>query len=198
MAFAILTGSDYSSGIKGVGPVRAMEILAESGGQGLKSLRSFSDWWRAEHAKGTSPQKLTKFRKSILKHILPDNFPDEDVIRAYLHPEVDETRYKFRWGKPDFDALTQFAGKKFLWEGEKIEKALRPVRKAFCAKGKQMGIEEYYTRTKCHASQSLPCSQRMGNAVRKLKDASVKPGSVEKPSKTGSSKKRQTPNKSRA
>ncbi len=41
---ALLTGSDYTEGIQGVGPVCALEILAEFPSQGLDALEQFRDW----------------------------------------------------------------------------------------------------------------------------------------------------------
>ena len=38
---ALLCGSDYTEGIQGVGPVRALEIMAEFPGDGLDGLRAF-------------------------------------------------------------------------------------------------------------------------------------------------------------
>ena len=38
---AILCGSDYSDGIRDVGPVTAMEILQEFPGEGLQQLQGF-------------------------------------------------------------------------------------------------------------------------------------------------------------
>ena len=38
---ALLCGSDYTPGIPGVGPVRAMEVLAEFPGEGLEGLKAF-------------------------------------------------------------------------------------------------------------------------------------------------------------
>ena len=38
---ALLCGSDYTDGIQGVGPVTAMEILAEFPGEGLEGLTKF-------------------------------------------------------------------------------------------------------------------------------------------------------------
>ena len=42
---ALLCGSDYTPGIPGVGPVRAMEIMAEFPGDGLDGLRAFRSVW---------------------------------------------------------------------------------------------------------------------------------------------------------
>lgn len=38
---ALLCGSDYTEGITGVGPVRALEIMAEFPGEGLQGLHDF-------------------------------------------------------------------------------------------------------------------------------------------------------------
>lgn len=41
---ALLTGSDYTEGIQGVGPVCALEIMAEFPSDGLEALEQFRDW----------------------------------------------------------------------------------------------------------------------------------------------------------
>ena len=42
---ALLTGSDYTEGIQGVGPVCALEILSEFPSQGYESLVQFREWY---------------------------------------------------------------------------------------------------------------------------------------------------------
>jgi len=39
---ALLCGSDYTEGIQGIGPVTALEILAEFPGFGLEKLQRFA------------------------------------------------------------------------------------------------------------------------------------------------------------
>jgi len=39
---ALLCGSDYTEGIQGIGPVTALEILAEFPGVGLEKLQRFA------------------------------------------------------------------------------------------------------------------------------------------------------------
>lgn len=52
---AMLTGSDYTDGIESVGPVTALEILAEFPGQGIEPLKVFKDWWNQIHKNPAMP-----------------------------------------------------------------------------------------------------------------------------------------------
>ena len=37
---ALMCGSDYTTGVQGIGPVTALEVLAEFPGEGLEPLKS--------------------------------------------------------------------------------------------------------------------------------------------------------------
>jgi len=52
---ALLTGSDYTEGIQGVGPVCALEILAEFPYEGIEALESFRDWLVSVQSKKNAP-----------------------------------------------------------------------------------------------------------------------------------------------
>ena len=66
---ALLLGSDYTEGIKGIGPVQAMEILAEFG-----NLEKFKEWFD-KHTKSVADKtELTKLQKSLLDRIKRVNF----------------------------------------------------------------------------------------------------------------------------
>lgn len=98
---ALLLGSDYTDGIRGIGPVLAMEILAEFG-----TLENFKKWFdkntlttAAKNLDNSTPLKkslLTKIKSG--KFFLPENFPDSIVFEAYKKPEVDDDDAKFQWG----------------------------------------------------------------------------------------------------
>ena len=41
IVLALLCGSDYTDGIRGIGPITAMEILSEFPGKGIEVLKKF-------------------------------------------------------------------------------------------------------------------------------------------------------------
>ncbi|KAJ2820183.1 DNA repair protein rad2 [Coemansia sp. 'formosensis'] len=147
---AYLLGSDYTVGIKGVGPVLAMEALAEFGpatlesdcGGGndeakvLKALTLFKSWCDAvaqvlpgieipKELVGTSRRR--RLAQVVRKTELPASFPDVRVAHAYFYPHVDESEAQFEWGFPNLDLLRQFLGEKLGWSAEKTDETLVPL-----------------------------------------------------------------------
>lgn len=57
---ALLCGSDYTEGIRGVGPVTAMEILAKFPGAGIEGLAKFKTWWENAQREIRVPVKQSK------------------------------------------------------------------------------------------------------------------------------------------
>ena len=68
---AEMTGSDYTDGIESVGPVTALEILADFPGNGLEPLRYFRDWWE-KHQKDYNLPPGTKLREKLVRLRLPN------------------------------------------------------------------------------------------------------------------------------
>ncbi|KAK7090216.1 hypothetical protein V1264_010044 [Littorina saxatilis] len=140
---ALLCGSDYTPGIAGVGPVRAMEVLAEFPGDGLEGLRAFREWW--EDAKdGILPRNQGKVRNKLRNLELHEGFPSRQVVEAYLHPSVDESEDGFTWRMPDVERLQQYAKKKFGWTRQKADEALEPMMKELTKKMTQGRIHSYF------------------------------------------------------
>lgn len=68
----MLTGSDYTDGIESVGPVTAMEILAEfPADSAMESLRSFKSW--SENATTAAAAPGTKAREKLRRFKLPES-----------------------------------------------------------------------------------------------------------------------------
>ncbi|KAF1838841.1 DNA-repair protein rad13 [Decorospora gaudefroyi] len=129
IAIAQLLGSDYTTGIPGIGPVSALEILSE-----FETLENFSEWWDGvqtaripKSADATSPFRR-RFRKNqATKLFLPTQFPDPRVAEAYLHPDVDSDPEPFQWGVPDLAALRTFLSSQIGWSWERTDEVLVPV-----------------------------------------------------------------------
>lgn len=127
---AHLLGSDYTEGIKKIGPVLALELVAAfPGAKGLEDFRDYVD--RVQSATETEDDKTLpfrqKFRKTAEKLVLPDNFPNPMVKEAYVHPEVDADTSAFEWGQPDVDALRSFLMRACGWRQEYTDSQLLPV-----------------------------------------------------------------------
>jgi DNA excision repair protein ERCC-5 len=129
IAIAQLLGSDYTTGIPGIGPVTALELLAE-----FPDLQDFKDWWTGVQ-NNTIPKDADKgsaFRRRFrrgqaTKLFLPPGFPDQRVAEAYLKPEVDSDPEQFQWGVPDLAALRTFLSSQIGWSWERTDEVLVPV-----------------------------------------------------------------------
>jgi len=129
ISLAQLLGSDYAEGLKGVGPVTALEILSEFG-----DLSSFNEWWTGVQQGRITKQTdqpvpfRRKFRKTnATKLFLPPTFPDPRVEMAYLKPEVDSDASQFQWGVPDLSALREFLMQTIGWGPARTDEILVPV-----------------------------------------------------------------------
>lgn len=54
-------------------------------------------------------------------------FPNISVIKAYLNPNVDESRDTFTWATPDLDRIRLYMKSKFGWKSTRIDDILLPV-----------------------------------------------------------------------
>ena len=109
VALAMLLGSDYTGGVKGVGIVNAMEILntfdvSHDLKSGLTAFRTWLDGFDPPTLVNDDPDKV-KISKFHMKHktartrwIVPPNFPADYVIKSYVDPVVDKSKDRFSWG----------------------------------------------------------------------------------------------------
>ncbi|CAG9835230.1 unnamed protein product [Diabrotica balteata] len=149
---AFLVGSDYTTGIQGVGPVTALEILASfppseqheftlSHHQLLSGLKEFKSWYLKGKTGGPGRSVL----KNKLKNItFADHFPNPQVIEAYLDPKIETSKDPFSWSKPDIIGLTIFAEQKFGWTMKKTEEILNPIIKRLEENHSQKSIKDYF------------------------------------------------------
>ncbi|KAG1675699.1 DNA repair protein complementing XP-G cells [Nymphon striatum] len=166
---AMLTGSDYTDGIEGVGPITAMEILAEFPDDGLQPLFKFKEWWTKSKKMTTAPGNKIKAKLKTLS--LANNFPDLNVFNAYMEPEVDDSKEKFSWSTPDLDMLRQypffkFAFQKFGWAKTKVDDILLPMLKKLNSSQTQTKLDQYFTFALKKERKAVP-SKRLQNLLKK-------------------------------
>lgn len=143
ISLAYLLGSDYTEGLKGIGPVNAMKILKIFGG----NLSKFKEWFNNtmddkkfyDQLNGSIKERLAaeSFLKSLKKRMIKseisidDNFPSTEVKNAYLYPEVDEDETQFVWGTPDLDMLRDYLLLHVGWNKQKVDEILIPLMRRY-------------------------------------------------------------------
>ncbi|KAI9482329.1 hypothetical protein BX667DRAFT_494181 [Coemansia mojavensis] len=192
---ACLLGSDYTVGIKNIGPVLAMEALAEFGPSAVDSssdesdearvieaLRRFREWCDrvTEVLPGIElPEELTsspmrqRLAQVVRKSGVPPSFPNPRVVHAYFQPRVDASEARFEWGFPKLDMLRQFLAEKLGWSTQKTDETLVPlVRKMVDSKeeGKPQTTLEAFTAPDSRLSSiydaaGIGHSKRVGAAI---------------------------------
>lgn len=142
---ALLVGSDYTTGIQGIGPVTALEILAafpyDEQQQLLSGLQEFREWLL--DGKKVGPGK-TALRSKLKNVEIVENFPSQQVMQAYLEPTIDSSKEPFSWGKPDMFELIEYANKKFGWKKTKSEEILKPILRRMKDSLSQKSIKDYF------------------------------------------------------
>ncbi|CAI6535176.1 AIS_HP2_G0021230.mRNA.1.CDS.1 [Saccharomyces cerevisiae] len=170
---AQLLGSDYTNGLKGMGPVSSIEVIAEFG-----SLKNFKDWYNNGQFDKRKQETENKFEKELRKKlvnneiILDDDFPSVMVYDAYMRPEVDHDTTSFVWGLPDLDMLRSFMKDQLAWPYEKSDEILIPLIRDVNGrkkKGKQKRINEFFPREYISDDKRLSTSKRVTTATGKLK-----------------------------
>lgn len=168
---AHLLGSDYTEGLKGIGPVNAIEILAN-----FENLENFKNWFNEGQFNLSIQKKENTFeqnlRKKLVKNevILDKKFPDKRVNAAYLNPEVDHDKTQFVWGTPDLDRLRTYLMMNIGWGQEKVDEILVPLIKDLNKKrGIQSTLNEFYNVDDLNYYKKKKPNKRMTAAKDKIK-----------------------------
>ncbi|XP_076283185.1 rad2 superfamily protein mus201 [Lasioglossum baleicum] len=172
--FALLVGSDYTTGLAGIGPVTALEILAAFPSEGdnlLQGLTSFRSWVAAGRATGPGKASL---RTKLQNLQIQKGFPSEAVVQAYLVPKVDESKEAFTWGKPSTLLLSDYAKQKFGWTKEKFNEIMKPILKRLEEKQDQKFIDTYFKlQSAALKSIDVNLSKRVQKAVQRLNNPNM-------------------------
>lgn len=180
---ALLVGSDYTTGLQGIGPVTALEILAtfpnnKTQGSNLPEqlitgLVEFRTWFSKGQIKG---QKHLTLKRKLKNVKISQHFPSLKVIEAYLDPKIETSKEKFSWAKPDKVGLIDFAKEKFGWTQKKSEEILRPVLQRLNETHIQKSIKDFFeTKHKLDFHDiEIKMSKRVKQAVKKMDRESQK------------------------
>ncbi|GBP20580.1 DNA repair protein complementing XP-G cells homolog [Eumeta japonica] len=200
---ALLVGSDYTTGIPGVGPVTAMEILAsfpysrkelqaKISEQSryttlLSGLLEFKRW-----VKSGKRTDNTNLKKKLRNVDVADEFPSIRVVQAYLEPNVEKSEESFTWGQPDMTILCDYAKSKFGWSQNKFEEIIKPVVKRMQDRKTQRTVYDYFKRKIEFQSLEEHMSKRVRAAVNKMDPDKLVNEDFDPNQKTASDKKRKT------
>ena len=99
---AQLTGSDYCTGVTGIGPKGAAKLIDE-----FNHLDAFVTWWKMHHKTLTTGADGSKFRLKLKKLKLDPDFPNKYATNAYYHPNVIDNA-KPSQGKRAFESCFVF------------------------------------------------------------------------------------------
>ena len=133
---ALLLGSDYTDGVRGVGYVRAAELVSTF--KPIGGMTTFARWYADGESvfdDADAPLKVAPSARRMLRRLRPtivlgDAFPDRHVVAAYRAPRVDESITRdtqFVWSRPSFDALRRWTEARFGWSEEHADRQLRLV-----------------------------------------------------------------------
>lgn len=165
---ALLVGSDYTTGLPGIGPVTALEILAAFPAVGdnlLHGLINFYTWIKGNRIVGPGKAAL---RNKLRNVQIEKGFPSQAVVQAYLFPTIDESKEGFTWGKPNIVLLCDYARRKFGWTKSKFDEIMKPVIKRMEEKKSQKAIDTYFKLHTVPKSIEQNLSKRVQKAVQRL------------------------------
>ena len=144
ISMALMLGSDYSDGVKGVGIVNACEVLSSFDGSkqcdNFLELKQFRNWLSSLSAvskKDKDEKNVSEKERFMIKHassrnkwITNEDFPSIQVIDAYMKPNVDKSRKSFSWARPNKKVLQEFCMNKLSFSEEKAKSSCDDLMKS--------------------------------------------------------------------
>ncbi|KAL6420740.1 hypothetical protein ACFW04_013862 [Cataglyphis niger] len=183
---ALLVGSDYTTGVAGIGPVTALEILAAFPAEGdnlLHGLYNFCSWIKEGKSFGK-----TGLHNKLRNVKLDRDFPSQAVVQAYLFPTVDESKETFTWGKPNVVLLCDYTRQKFGWTKGKFDDTMIPILKRMEESRNQKLLDMYF-KTKISPRSIEPIlSKRVQKALCRLNNVDMDEENVDYKSRSKRSK----------
>ncbi|GLD96477.1 hypothetical protein PINS_up021138 [Pythium insidiosum] len=185
ISLALLLGSDYTDGIRGIGIVNATEVVAAY--PGVDGLREFKEWvlsydvsdeaLRQERKKNQEElDKLPIRDRFNITHStarrrwdLGEEFPNPIVVQAYKNPQVDRSDARFSWGVPDLPGLREYCTKIFGWDQATTDRVLLPLMEQFANQGVgrqvQTRIDNFFRKYDDNVKFAKIQSKRLRSAV---------------------------------
>ncbi|GMR33474.1 hypothetical protein PMAYCL1PPCAC_03669, partial [Pristionchus mayeri] len=139
ISIGMLSGGDYSPGIKGVGVVTALELLAQfteerkgeekeefkSPFQTLSRLHRIEEWLLgATRAESAERRKLRAAVERTAHREEIRGIASAPILAAYSSPLVDESREALRWRQVHIERLKVILWQKLKWTEERVEKTI--------------------------------------------------------------------------
>lgn len=201
---ALLVGSDYTTGIKGIGAVTALEILATFSPKDIADVSSsqktsavvacltnFYEWWKNSKTNTVIGNTMLHRLRNKLGNIeLCGEFPSFAVVEAYLKPTVDNSQDSFSWGVPDVESIKEFTRTEFGWTRNKTNEILEPIIERLNDKKWQSSITNYFPIKSISSTKKLGVSKRVQNAINCM-STDLKPcEEVTQPNRATQNKKR--------
>ena len=117
----ILMGCDYSDTIKGVGPVKGLELIKEH-----KNMEGV----------------LAAIKKT--KYEVPETFPYEEARALFVTPEViDTSTVELKWTEPDVEGMLQYLVQEKQFDEGRVRKAIERLQKCK-GKNSQNRLESFF------------------------------------------------------
>lgn len=197
ICFGMMTGSDYTDGVEGVGGVSAFELVHEFKVEDFEGLNRMKRWWTSASIMPFDESFGNKVKNRFRKLKLSEGFPSEAVYRAYLDPSVDDSLEEFSWAAPDVTGVREFARRRLGWDREKTDETLMPVLEKM--KERRPGTLDKWVRkwsntaVAAKKAQGIP-SQRIKQVLTKLKVLDEEEVQVVRTKNKGKGKKNKTKN----